>query len=120
MIYVLSKSGKPLMPTERCGKVRRMLRDGKAKVVKARPFTIQLMYETTEYTQPVTLGIDAGYEKIGLSAITDKKELLSGECQLLQGQVERNKERAMYRRQRRSRLRYRKPRFDNRKKLKAG
>ncbi len=116
MIYVLSKSGKPLMPTERCGKVRRMLRDGKAKVVKARPFTIQLMYETTEYTQPVTLGIDAGYEKIGLSAITDKKELLSGECQLLQGQVERNKERAMYRRQRRSRLRYRKPRFDNRKK----
>ncbi len=42
MVYVLSKEGKPLMPTERYGKVRRMLRDGRAKVVKAKPFTIQL------------------------------------------------------------------------------
>ena len=104
------------MPTERYGKVRRMLRDGRAKVVKAKPFTIQLTYETTKYTQPITLGIDAGYQSIGFSAITEKKELLAGECQLLQGQVERNRERLMYRRQRRNRLRYRKSRFDNRRK----
>lgn len=116
MVYVLSKEGKPLMPTERYGKVRRMLRDGRAKVVKAKPFTIQLTYETTKYTQPITLGIDAGYQSIGFSAITEKKELLAGECQLLQGQVERNRERLMYRRQRRNRLRYRKSRFDNRRK----
>ncbi|SHF15197.1 RRXRR protein [Desulforamulus putei DSM 12395] len=87
------------MPTERYGKARRMLRDGRAKVVKAKPFTIQLTYETTKYTQPITLGIDAGYQSIGFSAITEKKELLAGECQLLQGQVERNRERLMYRRQ---------------------
>ena len=45
------------MPTKRHGKIRRMLKDGRAKVVKAKPFTIQLTYETTEYTQPITLGV---------------------------------------------------------------
>jgi hypothetical protein len=93
-----------------------MLKTGKARVIRAKPFTIQLTHETTTYTQPVTLGIDAGYETIGFSAVTEKRELISGECQLLTGQVERNKERAMYRRERRNRLRYRKPRFNNRRK----
>jgi hypothetical protein len=60
--------------------------------------------------------MDAGYQEIGVSAVGAKKELLSAECALLKGQTERNKERAMYRRQRRHRLRYRAPRFDNRKK----
>ena len=63
MVYVLNKNGKPLMPTERHGKVRRMLKEGKAKVVKAKPFTIHLAYETTTFTQDITLGIDAGYQK---------------------------------------------------------
>ena len=45
MVYVLDKDGKPLMPTERHGKVRHMLKDGRAKVVKQTPFTIQLTYE---------------------------------------------------------------------------
>lgn len=104
------------MPTERHGKVRRMLKEGKAEVVTVKPFTIQLTYETTEYIQPATLGIDSGYQTVGFSAVNGKKELIAGKCQLLTGQVERNKERLMYRRQRRSRLRYRAPRFDNRRK----
>ena len=33
-VYVVSKSGKPLMPTKRLGKVRRLLKSGKAKVCK--------------------------------------------------------------------------------------
>ncbi|KLU63086.1 hypothetical protein CEB3_c05060 [Peptococcaceae bacterium CEB3] len=116
MVYVLSQEGKPLIPTERHGKVRRMLKEGKAKVVKAKPFTIQLMYETTEYTQPATLGLDSGYSNVGFSAVNAAKEWIAGELSLLQCQVERNKERSRYRRQRRSRLRYRKARFNNRKK----
>lgn len=44
MVYVLDITGSPLMPTERHGKVRRMLKDGKAKVVKKNPFTVQLCY----------------------------------------------------------------------------
>jgi len=115
MVYVISKSGKPLMPTNRHGKVRILLKEKKAKVVQNKPFTIQLLYDSKEYTQPVSLGIDSGYTYIGYSAITEDTELISGEVELLSGQSERLKEKAMYRRQRRQRLRYRKPRFDNRK-----
>ena len=79
MVYVLSKEGKPLMPTKRHGKVKHMLRRGEAVVVKVKPFTIQLTYETSEYTQPVTLGMDSGYNHIGFSAVTEKEEVISGE-----------------------------------------
>lgn len=44
MVYVLAQDGAPLMPTKRHGKVRHLLDDGKAKVVKRTPFTIQLLY----------------------------------------------------------------------------
>jgi len=114
MVYVLSIEGKPLMPTNRHGKVRRLLKQGLAKVVKVKPFTIQLLYDTTTYTQDVTLGIDSGYNYIGFSAITDKEELISGEVKLRNDMSELIKERRMYRRIRRNRLRYRKPKFNNR------
>lgn len=106
-VYVLSQDGKLLMPTKRFGKVRRMLRAGLAKVVKREPFTIQLRYESTEFTQLVTFGIDAGYSHIGFSAVTDREELISGEVKMLQGVKNRLEERAMYRRTRRNHLRYR-------------
>ena len=118
-VYVVAKSGKPLMPTKRLGKVRRLLKSGKAKVFRYEPFTIQLLYETTEYTQDVTLGVDAGYQTVGFSATTKKEELISGELKLLSGMSERLKERAMYRNNRRSRTRYRPPRFDNRRRAKG-
>jgi len=116
MVYVLSRNGKPLMPTERHGKVRRMLNNGRAVVVRAKPFTIRLTYDTTNHIQPAGLGVDVGYENAGSSAVNENKELIGGVLHLLTGQVERNKDRAMYRRQRRNKLRYREPRFDNRKK----
>lgn len=65
MVYVLDIEGKPLMPTVRYGKVRRLLRDGLAHVVRLQPFTIQLDYESTTYRQEVSLGIDAGSVHIG-------------------------------------------------------
>jgi len=114
MVYVISKEGQPLMPTERHGKVKHLLRQGRAKVVRSAPFTIQLQYETGSHTQEVTLGIDSGYTYIGISAMSDNKELLSCEVELLDGMKERIYDRAMYRRNRRQRLRHRAPRFDNR------
>jgi hypothetical protein len=60
MVYVISKDGKTLMPTH-SAKARKLLKQGKAIVKQRKPFTIQLTYETTTYTQPVTLGIDSGY-----------------------------------------------------------
>ncbi|NLB40852.1 MAG: HNH endonuclease, partial [Clostridiales bacterium] len=82
MVYVLNQDGKPLMPTNRHGKVKHLLRSGKAKVVKRTPFTIQLCYETTEYTQPITLGVDAGSKVVGLSATTEKEEVYASEVEL--------------------------------------
>ena len=63
MVYVINKQGTPIMPTERFGKVRRMLKNSLAHVVHRIPFTIQLDYDTTDFTQPVTLGIDAGKKR---------------------------------------------------------
>lgn len=116
MVYVLSHTGSALMPTQRHGKVRRLLRDGLAHVVTRTPFTIRLDYESTEFTQPVTLGVDAGSTHVGLSATTDTKELFSAEVTLRTDIVKLLSQRREARRTRRSRkTRYRAPRFDNRK-----
>lgn len=58
-VYVLNKHGEPLMP---CSprKARLLLKQKKACVVKRTPFTIKLLYGSTGYKQPVTLGVDAG------------------------------------------------------------
>ena len=117
MVYVISIDNKALMPTSNA-KARILLRQKKAIVKNLKPFTIQLNYETTKYTQTITLGIDSGYNNIGFSAVTDKKELIVGEVKLLQGMKERLLEKARYRKIRRSRLRYRKPRWNNRTKSK--
>jgi hypothetical protein len=116
MVYVLSKTGQPLMPTERHGKVKHFLQEGKAIVVKRCPFTIQLTYESKTFTQPITLGVDAGSKTIGLSATTQIKEVYASEVTLRNDIVELLSTRREYRRSRRNRTkRYRKSRFDNRR-----
>ena len=116
MVYVLNMDGRPLMPTERHGKVRRMLRDGKAKVIRRCPFTIQLLCPTGTETQPVTLGIDAGSKHIGVSATTENNVLYEADVELRNDIVDLLSTRRESRRARRSRkTRYRKPRFNNRK-----
>ncbi len=62
------------MPTKRFGKVKWLLRTEKAKVVQHKPFTIQLTYESTEFTQPLTLGIDVGSNNIGVSVVRNSGE----------------------------------------------
>ena len=117
MVYVISKEGKPLMPTENHAKVRVFLKEGKAVVVKRTPFTIQLTYETTSYTQEISLGVDAGSKHVGLSATTEKKVLYEEEVELRNDIVKLLSDRRGLRSARRNRkTRYRKARFDNRKK----
>ena len=114
-VYVLNKRGNPLMPTTP-RKARILLRDGRAKVVKCTPFTIQLNYATGENKQEITLGVDAGSKTIGLSASTEDEELYSSEVQIRNDIVDLVSTRRQNRRTRRSRLRYRPARFNNRKK----
>ena len=119
MVYVIGKDGQPLMPTVRHGKVRRLLNEKKAKVIKSCPFVIQLEYDSTHYTQPVSLGIDAGSKTIGLSATTEGKALYESNVVLRNDIVDWLSTRRQNRRISRSRkTRYRKARFDNRVKSK--
>lgn len=60
-VYVISADGQKLMPTLRNGKVRHLLKEGKAKICKYRPFTIQLTYDTPNQVQPIEIGMDSGY-----------------------------------------------------------
>ena len=65
MVYVLTRDNKPLMPTENHAKVRILLKTKRAEVVRRYPFTIRLLYNSTEYTQDISLGVDAGSKHIG-------------------------------------------------------
>lgn len=117
MVYILSEYGQPLMPTNKHGKVKHLLRDGKAKVVKRCPFTIKLLYDTANYTQELTLGIDTGSSHIG-SAVVDNlgNVLYLSEVEIRNDITNKMEQRAKYRRNRRNRkTRYRKPRWQNKK-----
>ena len=117
MIYVKSKDGKVIMPSERRGRIGYLLRHGKAHVVSRVPFVVQLDYDSTTYTQDVSLGIDAGSKHIGVSASSEKKEMLAAQVELRNDIVKLLSTRRELRRTRRNRkTRYRKARFDNRKK----
>lgn len=113
MVYVLSVEDKPLMPCKEA-KARKLLKQSKAKIYKREPFTIQLLFVCENQTQDITLGVDAGSKHIGLSATTEKKELYSADVELRNDIVDLLSARRAIRRTRRGRLRYRKPRFNNR------
>ena len=116
MVYIQDINGKALMPTQRHGKVRRLLRDGLAVVVMCEPFTIRLTYESTTFTQEVSLGVDAGSQHIGISATTPGKELFAAQVELRSDIQKLLATRLEQRRTRRNRkTRYRAPRFDNRR-----
>lgn len=114
-VCVLSNSGERLMPTFRLGKVRRLLKDGKAKIVKHHPFTIQLLYDSKTNTQPIEICEDVGYNYIGISVKSEFHEYVSVQYDTLQDEKEHHDDCRKYRRTRRNRLRYRQARFDNRK-----
>ncbi len=115
--YVLNMRGQPLMPTTP-QKARKLVKEKKAQVIRRIPFTIQLIYPTGENKQKTKLGNDPGYGNGGISIITAEKELFAAELSLRMDVSKKLDERRMYRQNRRSRLWYRPPRFDYRKKSK--
>ena len=113
-VFVKNMRGEPLMPTNP-RKARVLLKQKKAKVISRTPFAIQLLYATGEATQKITLGVDAGNRKVGISATTKKEELYAAEAELRNNIVDLLTEKRQYRRTRRNRLRYRPARFNNRR-----
>ena len=116
-VYVQSKDGKALMPCSKA-KARKLLKEKKAIIISFKPFTIKLIFHCENQVQEITLGIDPGYENIGISATSEKQEFFSAEVKLRTDISKLLTEKRMYRIGRRSKLWYRKPRFLNRKKQK--
>lgn len=113
LVYVLDFKKVPLMPCSPA-KARLLLKEAKAKVVKRTPFTIKLLFPSSKYTQPVTLGVDKGAKETGLSCIGNGKVLFSAVVKHRTDVKEKMEARASLRRNRRNRKWYRKPRFLNR------
>lgn len=117
LVYVLKQNGQPFMPTSRFGKVRRLLKTKKAKVVRREPFTIKLLYELeTDVVQECYCGVDTGSRHIGVAVVGNDKVLYQSQTELRSNIKRKMDSRRMYRRNRRNRkTRYRKPRFLNRR-----
>ena len=119
LTYVLAADGSPLMPTYNISKVRRMLKDGRAVIAGHKPgFTIRLTYalpdQKTPHTQKIELCEDTGYQHIGVSVKSKKHEYVHLQVDTLADEKNHHDAQRRYRRNRRNRLRYRAPRFDNR------
>lgn len=115
-VFVLSHTGKPLMPTTP-RRARLWLTAKRARVVRREPFTIQLRFATGAYTQPATVGVDTGSQTVGLAATANREVVFQAEMHLRTDVSLRLTQRRQYRQARRSRkTRYRAARWANRRK----
>ena len=117
LVYVLKQNGQPFMPTERFGKVRRLLKEGKAKVVRREPFTIRLLYEPeTDVVQECYCGVDTGSKHIGVAVVGNDRVLYQSQTELRSDIKKKMDARRASRYNKRYRkTRYRKCRFLNRR-----
>ena len=113
MVYVPSLGSKPLMPCT-YAKARHLLEQGKA--IRARisshdVFVIRPQFSVAGYKEDIILGVDAGFEAIGLSASSERQEYFAAEVEVRNNITKLLTARREARRTRRNRLRYRAPRF---------
>lgn len=114
-VAVLSSTGIILMPTTSY-RARKLLKSGRAEVYFHRPvFTIRLLDRENGDTQPMEYKCDTGYEHIGICVTTEAKEIINEQSDMLSDEKQKHTDKGKLRRSRRNRLRYRKPRFNNRK-----
>jgi len=119
LIFVLDTKKRPLAPCHPA-RARQLLKSGKAAIYRRYPFTIRLKREVTEIgNQPLRLKIDPGSRTTGLAILNDKTGEVVWAAELHhRGQRIKKllEKRCAIRRSRRNRkTRYRKPRFNNRK-----
>ena len=118
MVLVFNNDGTRLMPTHPA-KARILLKKKKANIVKIFPFTIKLNYQIDNPKfQDITIGIDPG-KTIGISITTKQRILFGGQLEQRTDIPKLLEARRNARRTRRNRLKYRSPRFNNRRKIYA-
>ena len=119
-IFVLSKDKTPLMPTSPA-RARILLKQGRACIHRLAPFTIRLKQPSKMVTQSVIIKIDPGSKTTGIALVRHNNQqhhlLHKSELTHRGNAISKSmQQRAGYRKRRRSaNLRYRKPRFNNRK-----
>ena len=115
-VAVLSRTGRKLMPTN-AYRARKLLKSGRAGIECYKPvFTIRLTDRKEGAVQPVEYAYDTGYQHVGVSIKSEKHEFVHAQYDMPSNETERHNDCRKYRRTRRNRKRYRKPRFDNRSK----
>jgi hypothetical protein len=123
LVFVLASSGSPLMPCHPA-RARQFLKEGRARIHQLFPFTIRLVDRSGGNTQPILLKIDPGATTTGFALNRVAKDDTTNQTTLHLAELThrgddiraRNRKRAGYRRRRRStNLRYRAPRFNNRR-----
>ena len=126
-VFVLDKKHEPLMPCHPA-RARKLLKAGRARVVKTYPFTIRLVDRLLENSavQPVAVKVDPGSKQSGMAVVRDDGKVHHHALFFInlvhRGHFirERLKARNAFRRRRRgANLRYRAPRFLNRKRRKG-
>lgn len=116
-VFVIDAQGKPCLPCHPA-RARRLLKNGKAKLVSVSPFTIQINKVVDNPVGSFTVGIDDGAKEVGIAVVNEhtKETVFRGTIKLRQDVSKKMLQRRQYRRTRRSRnIRYREARFDNRK-----
>jgi 5-methylcytosine-specific restriction endonuclease McrA len=119
-VFALDSKKKPLMPCSE-KRARLLLERGRARVHRMYPFTIRLVDRSDGNRQPITLKVDPGSKQTGIALVRE-----SGNTAHVVAIIELKhrgsairkalKQRAGFRRRRRSaNLRYRAPRFENRR-----
>lgn len=117
MVFVLDTNKKPLSPCHEAV-ARKLLKQGKAAIFKKYPFTIILKksVEDTKNKQEYRLKIDYGSKHTGLAILQNNNVIWLGQIDHRTDIKKKLDERRMFRRSRRNRkIRYRKPRFLNRR-----
>jgi 5-methylcytosine-specific restriction endonuclease McrA len=114
-VFVLDSDRRPLSPCHPA-RARELLRRGKAAVFRRFPFTIILKRTVLDaHPQPCQLKLDPGSKVTGIALVQGEKVIWGAELKHRGARIrKRLADRRAHRRQRRSRLRYRPPRFLNR------
>ena len=121
-VFVPDKKKKPMMPCHPA-RARELLKGGKAVVHKIAPFTLRLKDRVGGATQPVSVKIDPGSKTTGIAVVREEETdgektahgLHAAEIHHRGAQIKKKlDQRRASRRRRRTKLRYRKPRFDHR------
>jgi 5-methylcytosine-specific restriction endonuclease McrA len=123
-VFVLDYNKQPLMPCHPA-RARKLLKNGKAKVIRRYPFTIIMKHRVGGDLQPIEIKFDPGSRTTGIALVghfdRGPEVIWAGNLNHRGHQIKRNLDsrRAVRRSRRNRKTRYRPARFNNRQRSKS-